>query len=116
SQRQLRVALADAAMTVLSEHEMPLARDHRSDNEIRRVGLLIADMLDAVSADRDELLAVGVAVSAPLDASSGMVARPGILRGWEGISLAETIERALRVPVSVENASNLSAFAEHQQG
>ena len=116
SQRQLRIALADAAMTVLTEHEMPLARDHRSDNEIRRVGLLLADMLDSVSADRDELLAVGVAMSAPMDAASGMVARPGILRGWEGVAIADSIERALRVPVFVDNASNLSASAEHQQG
>lgn len=116
SQRQLRVALADTAMTIVSEHEMPLARDHRSDNEIRRVSMLIADMLESVSAERDELLAVGIAVSAPMDASSGMIARPGILRGWEGISIRETAERAIRVPVAVENSSTLSALAEHRYG
>jgi predicted NBD/HSP70 family sugar kinase len=116
SQRQLRVALADASLTVVSEHEMPLARDHRSDNEIRRVGMLLADMLETVSADRDELLAVGVAVSAPMDAASGMVARPGIMRGWEGIAIGEAVERALRVPVLVDNSSNLSALAEHRLG
>ncbi|MCS0498337.1 ROK family transcriptional regulator [Protaetiibacter mangrovi] len=116
SQRHLRVALADATLTVVSEHEMPLARDHRSDNEIRRVGMLLSDMLDTVSAERDELLAVGVAVSAPMDAASGMVARPGILRGWEGIAIADAVERALRVPVLVDNSSNLSAFAEHRLG
>lgn len=116
SQRQLRIALADTAMTIVSEHEMPLARDHRSDNEIRRVGMLIADMLENVSAERDELLAVGIAVSAPMDAESGMIARPGILRGWEGISIRETAERTIRVPVAVENSSNLSALAEHRHG
>ncbi len=116
SQRQLRVALADASLTVVSEHEMPLARDHRSDNEIRRVGMLLADMLETVSADRDELLAVGVAISAPMDAASGMVARPGIMRGWEGIPIGEAVERALRVPVFVDNSSNLSALAEHRLG
>jgi len=116
SQRQLRVALADASLTVVSEHEMPLARDHRSDNEIRRVGMLLADMLDSVSADRDELLAVGVAVSAPLDAASGMVARPGIMRGWEGIAIGDVVERALQTPVFVDNSSNLSALAEHRLG
>lgn len=116
SQRHLRVALADASLTVVSEHEMPLARDHRSDNEIRRVGMLLADMLENVSAERDELLAVGVAISAPMDAASGMVARPGILRGWEGIQIRETVERTLRVPVLVENSSNLSALAEHRLG
>jgi predicted NBD/HSP70 family sugar kinase len=116
SQRQLRVALADASLTVVSEHEMPLARDHRSDNEIRRVGMLLADMLETVSADRDELLAVGVAISAPMDAASGMVARPGIMRGWEGIPIGEAVERTLRVPVVVDNSSNLSALAEHRLG
>jgi len=116
SQRQLRVALADATLTVVSEHEMPLARDHRSDNEIRRVGMLLADMLDSVSAERDELLAVGVAVSAPLDAASGMVARPGIMRGWEGVAIGDVVERALQAPVFIDNSSNLSALAEHRLG
>ncbi|HLS93005.1 MAG TPA: ROK family transcriptional regulator, partial [Microbacterium sp.] len=116
SQRQLRIALADASLTVVAEHEMPLARDHRSDNEIRRVGMLLADMLESVSAERDELLAVGVALAAPMDAASGMVARPGILRGWEGIAIGEAVERALRAPVIVDNSSNLSALAEHRLG
>ncbi len=116
SQRHLRIALADTSLTVVSEHEMPLARDHRSDNEIRRVGMLVADMLDNVSAERDELLAVGVALAAPMDAASGMVARPGLLRGWEGIPIGEAVERTLRVPVMVENSSNLSALAEHRLG
>ncbi|TXK17661.1 ROK family transcriptional regulator [Homoserinibacter sp. GY 40078] len=116
AQRHLRVALADASMTVVSEHEMPLARDHRSDNEIRRVGMLVADMLESVSADRDELLAVGIAISAPMDSASGMIARPGILRGWEGIAVRETAERTLRAPVAVDNSSNLSALAEHRLG
>ncbi len=116
SQRQLRIALADTSLTVVAEHEMPLARDHRSDNEIRRVGMLVADMLENVSAERDELLAVGVALSAPMDAASGMVARPGILRGWEGVPIGDVVERTLRVPVVVDNSSNLSALAEHRLG
>ena len=103
-------------MTIVSEHEMPLAKDHRSDNEIRRVGMLISDMLETVSVDRDELLAVGVAMSAPMDARTGTVARPGILRGWEGIRIAEAIERALRVPVFVDNAGNVAAAAEYRLG
>jgi predicted NBD/HSP70 family sugar kinase len=78
--------------------------------------MLLADMLETVSADRDELLAVGVAISAPMDAASGMVARPGIMRGWEGIPIGEAVERTLRVPVVVDNSSNLSALAEHRLG
>src|SRR5690606_27815832 len=53
SPRQLRMARADASLSVVAEHEMRLAREHRSDNEIRRVGMLLADMLESVSAERD---------------------------------------------------------------
>ena len=116
SRRHLRVALGDTGMTVITEHEMPLAKDHRADNEIRRVSMLVADMLESVSVDRDELLAVGVGVSAPMDVATGTIARPGILRGWEGIQVAETMERALRVPVFIDNASNLAALAEQRLG
>jgi predicted NBD/HSP70 family sugar kinase len=116
SRRHLRVVLADTGTTVLTEHEMPLAKDHRADNEIRRVSMLVSDMLESVSVERDELLAIGVAVSAPMDVATGTIARPGILRGWEGIQVAETMERALRVPVFIDNASNLAALAELRHG
>ena len=116
STRHLRVALADVAHTVVAENHMPLARDHRADNELDKVSMLLSDMLDSVEASRDEVLAVGIALPAPLDRASGTIARSGIMRGWDGVVVADAMERRVKRPVFVDNAANLTALAESRFG
>ncbi|QNE36080.1 ROK family transcriptional regulator [Leifsonia shinshuensis] len=116
STRHLRVALADVANTVVAENHMPLAKDHRADNELDKVALLLTDMLDSVDASRDEVLAVGLAVPAPLDRATGTIARSGIMRGWDGVVIAEALERRVKRPVFIDNAANLTALAESRLG
>ncbi|WP_235491792.1 ROK family transcriptional regulator [Leifsonia sp. Root112D2] len=116
STRHLRVALSDVAHTVLAEHHMPLAKDHRADNELDRATLLIADMLDSVDSGMSELLAVGIALPAPLKSATGTTARGGILRGWDAVPVADVMQRRLQCPVFVDNASNLAALAEARLG
>jgi predicted NBD/HSP70 family sugar kinase len=95
---------------------MPLAHDHRADNELDRTTLLIADMLDSVQANMSEVLAVAIALPAPLNRTLGTTARSGILRGWDGIPVAEVMERRLKRPVFVDNSANLGALAELRMG
>ncbi|WP_245556822.1 ROK family transcriptional regulator [Gryllotalpicola ginsengisoli] len=114
--RHLRVAVSDVAGTVVAEHHMPLAKDHRADAELDRVALMLADMVDSVEATPPELLAVGLALPAPYDRRSGLIARPGIMRGWDGVAVAEVLERRVGCPVVVDNASNLAALAEQRSG
>ncbi|WP_346233012.1 ROK family transcriptional regulator [Parafrigoribacterium mesophilum] len=116
SLRHMRVALADVAHTVVAEHHMPLAHDHRADNELDRTMLLIADMLDSVQANMSEVLAVAIALPAPLNRATGTTARSGILRGWDGIPVAEVMQRRLKRPVYVDNAANLAALGELRLG
>ena len=116
SSRHLRVSLADVRQTVVAEHHMPLARDHRADLELDKAALMIADMLETLDAGQDELRAAGVAVSAPVDRRTGAVARRGIMRGWDGIDIAATMARRLNKPVYVDNAANLAALAESRSG
>ena len=116
SARHLRVALSDVAQTIVAERHMPLAKDHRADNELSRAARLIADMLGSVEASLGEVLAVGVAVPAPVSLDSGMIARSGIMRGWDGIPVAEVMERILKRPVFVDNDANLGALSESRSG
>ncbi|MBB5633275.1 putative NBD/HSP70 family sugar kinase [Cryobacterium mesophilum] len=116
STRHMRIALADVAHTVVAEHHLPLAKDHRADNELDRTTLLIADMLDNLKASMNEVLAVGIAIPAPMDRKTGTIAHSGILRGWDGIPVAEVMKRRLKRPVFVDNSANLGAFAELRIG
>lgn len=116
STRHLRVIVADVNCTVLGEHHMPLARDHRADNELDRAALLLSDMLADLDSAIDELVGVGLAVSAPIERATGRVAGHGILRGWTGVDIPAVVHRRLRRPVYLDNASNLSALAEARLG
>ncbi|MHA6669783.1 ROK family transcriptional regulator [Homoserinimonas sp. A447] len=116
STRHLRVALADVAHTVVAEHHLPLAKDHRADNELNRTSRLIADMLDSVDATMGEVLAVGVALPAPINLRTGTISRTGIMRGWDAVPVAEVMERRLKRPVFVDNNANLGARAEFRSG
>jgi len=116
SNRQLRLALADAGHQVLAERMLPLARDHRADSELDRVMLLILDMAESVGAGLDELLAVGVGLAAPVDPGTGVIVTPGLLRGWDGVPVADELQARLHRPVFVDNEANLGALAEHRMG
>ncbi len=116
SARHLRVAISDAGYKIVTEHHMPLAPDHRADNELGRTAELIADMLSNVDADPSELRAVGIAVSAPINRRTGSVSREGIMPGWDGVPIAERLERAINTPVFVDNDANLGLLGEFRMG
>ncbi len=116
STRHMHVALADVNDTVIAEHNMPLAKDHRADNELDKVTRLIADMLDSVEATMDEILAVGIAIPAPVDERRGEISRSGLMRGWDGVSIADLMHRRIKRPVFVDNEANLGALAEFRLG
>jgi len=116
STRHMRIALTDVAHTILAEQHMPLARDHRADNELDKTAMLIADLLESVDAHRDDVLAVGIALPAPLSRANGTTARSGIMRGWDGINVADVMRSRIQRPVFVDNSSNLAALAELRLG
>jgi predicted NBD/HSP70 family sugar kinase len=116
STRHMRIALSDVANSVIAEHNMPLAKDHRADNELDKATRLIADMLDSVEATMDEVLAVSIAIPAPVDTAAGEISRSGLMRGWDGISIAELMHRRIKRPVFVDNEANLGALAEFRMG
>lgn len=116
SSHHLRIIVADVNRSVLSEKHMPLARDHRADNELNRMALLLSDMLVSIGSTLDDVITVGVAVDAPIVHGTGTVASRGLMRGWIGVDVADAVRARLKKPVVVDNAASLSALAETRLG
>jgi predicted NBD/HSP70 family sugar kinase len=114
--RSRAVALGDHAHDVVAEQSLPLPADHRADTTLDRATLLVVDLLERIGADVDELLAVGVAVAAPVDAATGLVTVRGALRGWEDVPVGQVLAKRLARPVHVDADANLAALAEHRLG
>ncbi len=116
SARQLRIAIADATRTVVTQTSLPLALDHRHDAELDRLSILLADLMDSLGSSVSDLLAVGLALPAPIDPRTGMVSTPGLLRGWEGVDVAASLQARIGRPVYVDSEANLGGLAEAREG
>jgi predicted NBD/HSP70 family sugar kinase len=114
--RHLAIALADSAHEVLVEQTLPLPHEHRADTSLDRTALLVVELLERVGSSLDELLGIGLALPAPVDAATGTISVPGILRGWDDAPVAQVMSKRLGVPVFVDNDANLGALAESRLG
>lgn len=116
SKRHLRVAISDVDRTVVAENHLPLASDHRHDREMDRAALLIGDMVEALDASLNDLLVLGMAVPHPVDQSTGIISTPGLMRGWDDISIADCMSERIQLPVFVDTEANLAGLAELRSG
>ncbi len=106
-------------LTGAVRYERRLYSDNRRSSPgpvLDRLGDMARQALEAI--DVESLLPAGVGVALPglVEAQTGMLLRAPNL-GWSEIPVAEELTARIgRVPVRVENESNLAAVGEHWQG
>jgi len=114
--RQLHIAIADVTRTVVSQTSLPLPLDHRHDAQLDRLAILLGELMESLGGGVADLLAVGLALPAPIDPRTGMVSTPGLLRGWEGVDVAASLAERIGRPVHVDSEANLGGLAEAREG
>nr|WP_201470639.1 ROK family transcriptional regulator [Microbacterium hydrocarbonoxydans] len=114
--RSMRVRLSDVGQDVLADRAMPLPVDHAEDTVLDRITLLIIDMLGMIAADADDLIGVCIALPAPIDPDTGLIAYRGVMRRWETQAVAEVVRQRIGCSVLVEKDANLAALAEATLG
>ena len=114
--RHLRVALGDFSHEIIAEQHLPLPHDHRVDTSLDRVALLVTDMLERVGSELTDVVAIGLALPAPVDDATGMISVRGIMRGWDEVHVGQVLAKRLGRPVYVDNDANLGALAESTLG
>lgn len=114
--RSLRVRLSDVGQDVLADRSMPLPTDHAEDTVLDRITLLIIDMLAMIAADADDLVGVCIALPAPVDPETGLIAYRGVMQRWESQPVADVVQQRIGCPVLVEKDANLAALAEATLG
>lgn len=108
----LRIAVADLTHQVLAEDMWRLELGHNADDDIRLVSESLERLLPQAATTLDRVLGIGLGLPAPVDPQSGEVGSSSILPGWVGVPAAETMSKALGLPVVVDNDANLGALAE----
>lgn len=116
SRHDLLLTIIDASKDIVAEHDLPLAKDHKTDTTLERAIVLINETLENIGAEASEILGIGMAVSAPVDNKTHTISLPGILPGWDGVDITSPLSNTFHVPVIIENDANASAVCEGSIG
>lgn len=112
--RHLAVVLGDMSGEVLGETRERIDATLTHEVGLRRAKDLLAGLLDAHSAVRSDVRAVGMGLPAPI--TEGVVLSSAILPAWEGVNVYQAASATLGGVVHIENDANLGALAEHRRG
>ncbi len=101
---------------ILSRTAIPTQGDRSSPLEVlERLATAARDLL-AKATDVDKAAGVGVSCGGPLDSKTGVIHTPPNMPEWKAVPVRAFFEKALSLPVRVENDANATALAEWKFG
>lgn len=65
--------------------------------------------------NKEKIIGIGIAAPSAVDTKNGSVLFPPNLKGWKNVPLKDIIQRKFKMPVTLENDSNLAALGEYTQ-
>ncbi len=80
---------------------------------IERIARCVQDAVDEADLSIKNVAGIGIGAPGAVDFASGSVIFAPNLEGWKNISLKKDLEKALGVPVFVENDCNMAALGVH---
>jgi predicted NBD/HSP70 family sugar kinase len=107
------VAVAELGGTVLVEATDALDINDGPEAVLGGVHRQLGRLLDAAGHPAAHVRAISIGVPGPVEASTGTVVRPPIMRGWDGTRVPDFFAGRYRAPVLVDNDVNMMALGEY---
>ena len=114
---KIAAVLARTNGEIVQRVSEPTDADRRDPNAVlMRLAEMAREVTTAGQAEHDEILGVGVSCGGPLDNKTGVIHSPPNLPEWKAVPVKAFMEKALELPVRVENDANATALAEWRYG
>lgn len=110
------VALGRSDGKILGRKAMATEVDRLSPQDVLERLAAIARELMASTKDADRPIGVGVSCGGPLDTKTGIIHSPPNMPEWKAVPVRAFFEKALKLPVRIENDANATALAEWKYG
>jgi predicted NBD/HSP70 family sugar kinase len=107
------VAVAELGGAVLAEATEELDINEGPEAVLSGLHEQLGRLLSAAGHPASHVRAIGIGVPGPVEASTGTVIRPPIMRGWDGYRVPGFFEGRYDAPVLVDNDVNMMALGEY---
>jgi glucokinase len=110
----LRAGAFDAHGTMRVVRETPIEAARGPEFGLRKMQGLIEQV--RAESGAQTLAGIGIGSTGPVDPLRGIINNPFTLPTWENVQVLEWMEKAFRVPVTLENDADVAALGEYWQG
>lgn len=107
------VAVADLGGTVLAEATEDLDINDGPEAVLTGLHKQLGRLLDTAGHPAAHVRAISIGLPGPVEASTGTVIRPPIMRGWDGYRVPSFFADRYPAPVLVDNDVNMMALGEY---
>ncbi|WP_375482180.1 ROK family protein [uncultured Jatrophihabitans sp.] len=112
----VRVGVTDLAGRIVAENAFEIDVDHEPGKTLELAADLTHELVVQAGISVDGVVGMGVAVSAPVFATTHALGSHSILADWLGVDVAAELTRRTGLHVEIGNDANLGAIAEHRFG
>lgn len=112
----VRVGVTDLAGNIVARAVSEIDVDHEPTATLTLVGQQALDLISTSGLPKGGIVGLGVAVSAPVPATTHALGSGRILADWHSIDVAGVLSAHTGLRVEIGNDANLGAIAEHRFG
>lgn len=105
------VCIADEALKPLKSETFPTNPQKGAEDLVERIALAYQTLRDELSVAKEQVQYAGVACPGPLDVPNGTIVHIATM-GFRDVPIKAMLEKALGIPVFLENDANCAALAE----
>ncbi len=109
---KLAAGLLDPAGRLIAQQRCPTPREEGPTGVLAA----LASLARTVLAGHPPMAGAGLSIAGPMDTGRGVVFQLPNLPGWDGFPVRDHLERALSLPVIMENDANAAAVGEYCHG
>lgn len=113
----LEVALADVTGSILQRRSESTDVHFSPESVLGRCSELLVELVQALGANTNQILGIGVGVPGPVDFARGVLVAPPLMPEWENFPIRDFFKRTFSSAfVVVDNDVNIMALGEQRAG
>jgi glucokinase len=110
----LRAGAFDAQGKMLAVRETPIEAARGPEPGLKKMQELIEQVW--AESEAGSLVGIGIGSTGPVDPIRGVINNPFTLPTWENVKVFDWLEKAIKVPITLENDADVAALGEYWKG